>query len=70
MKKIEINVDGMVCQGCENRIKNALMNIDGVENVDASYKTGDVIITTNKDIDISYIKEKICEIGFEIIGEN
>ena len=32
MEKLEIKVKGMMCEGCENRIKNALFTIDGVES--------------------------------------
>lgn len=31
MKEIIINVEGMACEGCENRIQNAVNNIDGVD---------------------------------------
>ena len=31
LKEIEIKVKGMMCEGCENRIKNALSTINGVE---------------------------------------
>ena len=30
-------VEGMMCGGCENRVKNALKTIDGVEDVFASH---------------------------------
>ena len=47
MKETTIKVKGMVCGGCENRIKNALSQIDGVENVEASHETG--IVKVNAD---------------------
>ena len=31
MKEISLKVKGMMCSGCENRVKNALGNIDGIE---------------------------------------
>ena len=37
MKETIIKVEGMVCNGCENRVQNALKNIDGVENVVADH---------------------------------
>ena len=40
MKEIEIHVKGMVCEGCENRVKNALLTIEGITNVEANHKTG------------------------------
>ena len=40
MEKIIIKVKGMVCNGCENRIKNAIEQIEGVKQVIADYKKG------------------------------
>ena len=69
MREIQIKIKGMVCEGCENRVKNALSTISGVNNVKADYKTGNVIISTDKDIEKSIIEEKIDDLGFEIIKE-
>lgn len=66
MKEIIIKVEGMVCNGCENRVQNALKQIDGVENVVADYKAGTVKITTIESLDENLIKEKIEDIGFEV----
>ena len=69
MKELKLKIDGMVCGGCENRVKSALALIDGVESVDANHNTGIVTITSKEDIDVSKIKEKIIDIGFEIVEE-
>ncbi len=69
MQEIKIKVEGMVCSGCENRIKNALQTIEGVEEVDANHNTGVVTIKTNQENIESYVKNKIEEIGFTVIGE-
>ena len=45
MEKINLKVNGMVCTGCENRVKNALMNIEGVKKVSADHKKNLVTIT-------------------------
>ena len=37
MKKTVIKVNGMVCNGCENRVQNALKTIDGIEEVVANH---------------------------------
>ena len=66
MKEIKVKVNGMVCGGCENRVKNALSTIDGIESVDANHETGIVTIMCKKDIDKSVIEEKIDDIGFEV----
>lgn len=69
MKELEIKIDGMVCGGCENRVKTALLNIEGVESVDANHNTGMVIVKSKEDLDAEQIKEKIIDLGYEIIEE-
>ncbi len=70
MKEVTINVKGMVCNGCENRIKNALKTIEGVENVNANHNTGIVSITLNNEVEKNVLEEKIEDIGFEVVKEN
>lgn len=70
MKEIIIKVQGMVCNGCENRVQNALKNIDGVENVVADHTTGAVTITSNNEISENILEEKIEDLGFEVVKEN
>ena len=31
MKELKLKVEGMVCEGCENRVKSAISLMDGVE---------------------------------------
>ena len=66
MKKIEIKVKGMVCEGCENRIQNALKKINGVENVEANHQTGIVTVTFKENLEENQIIEKIKELDFEV----
>lgn len=66
MKEIILKIQGMVCGGCENRIQNALKNMEGIENVVASHKEGTVTIVANE-IDIDKIKERIEDLGFTVL---
>ena len=70
MKELKIKVKGMVCEGCENRVKNALSTIDGVDNVEANHKTGIVTVKLNKEIEKSIFEEKIDDLGFESVKED
>lgn len=69
MKELRIKINGMVCGGCENRVKTALSEIDGIESVDADHNTGMVIIKSENDLNVAQIKERITDLGFEIIEE-
>lgn len=67
MKEITLKVEGMTCEGCERRIQNVLMDIDGVANVKASHTDKNVKITLNKDVDINTIKEAIEDLDFKVV---
>lgn len=69
MKEIILNVKGMMCGGCENRIQNVVKDIEGVENVKADHNTGKVRITLNKNIEKEVISETIEDIGYEVVKE-
>ena len=68
MREFKYRVKKMMCEGCENRIKSALMEIDGVTEVTANHKTEEVIVKTEKENN-SQIKERISDLGYEIEEE-
>ena len=70
MKETILIVNGMMCGGCENRVKNAIKNIEGVENVTADHNTGKVIIISNNEVSEEIIKETLEDIGYEVVKEN
>ncbi len=70
MKETKIKIKGMVCEGCENRVKNALSTIDGIESVQASHKTGIVTVISSREIERSVIEEKIDDLGFETVKDD
>lgn len=69
MDNITLKVKGMMCTGCENRIKNALGEIKEIDSVDANHDTGKVDIKLNNEISKEKIIEIIDDLGFEVIGE-
>ena len=69
MKELKLRINGMVCGGCENRVKTALSEISGVESVDANPKTGIVTIKLEKNLESAQIQEKITDLGYEIVEE-
>ena len=70
MKETKLIVNGMMCGGCENRVKNAIKNIEGVENVTADHNTGKVIVISNNEVSEEIIKETLEDIGYEIVKED
>jgi len=68
MKETIINVEGMMCQGCENRIKNSLKIMEGIKEVIANHKEKTVTIV-GESVDIDKVKERIEDIGFVVKDE-
>ena len=60
------NVDGMMCAGCENRVKSALGEIEGVAEVIANHEKGTVIVKTNKELRKEDLAEIIENLGFDV----
>ena len=69
MKEIIIKTKGMVCEGCENRVKNAVGSIEGVEDVIADHTSGVVTVKANDNVSEETIKTKIDDIGFEVVED-
>lgn len=69
MKNIIIKVEGMKCSGCENRIEKSLLNLDGIEKVNANHEKGIVEITLKEQINSNILKERLEILGFSVIGE-
>ena len=70
MKETNLIVNGMMCGGCENRVKNAIKNIEGVENVTADHNTGKVVVISNNEVSEEIIKETLEDIGYEVVKED
>ena len=66
MNEIILNVEGMMCGGCEKRIENALGDVITIKNVKANHEDGTVTIESKKDIDMDVVKEKIENLGFKV----
>ena len=60
----------MMCEGCENRIKNTIKNIEGVKDVTADHKTGKVVVTSNDNVSEETIKDTLDDIGYEVAKED
>ena len=67
MQDIKLNVEGMMCGGCEKRVENAIKQIDGVIEVTANHENKNVDIKLDKDISIEKIKEIIEDLGYDVV---
>ena len=65
---MEIKVENIKCHGCANSIKNGLLKIKGVEDVDVRIDQG-IIDVNGKDIDRDKIVSRLHSMGYPEPGQ-
>lgn len=68
MKRI-IYIEGMTCEGCVSRVKKALQDLPGVENVDVNLDSGRAIVTGSEEgLKEDKLKNRVIKLGYEVKG--
>jgi len=65
---IKIGVNGMSCGHCSKAVKDAFMEIEGVEQVEVSLEDKTATITANVDIAEEVLKAIVEDEGYEFTG--
>ncbi|QGK72247.1 copper chaperone [Allosaccharopolyspora coralli] len=67
MDTVELQVTGMSCAGCEQRIATVLGRVDGVRDVSADHHSGHVQVRVGPELaDHAVLAERIEAAGFEV----
>ena len=67
IQSVKLGIEGMVCQSCETNINNSVNKIDGVLQIQTSFKKGvSVIEFDTTKTNINNIKEVIQSKGYVI----
>jgi copper chaperone len=70
METLVLQVKGMSCTGCEQRIDKVLRRVQGVREVTADHTTGRVEVGVGPElIDRGVLGERIETAGYEVIEE-
>lgn len=68
VEKITLNVEGMSCSHCENRVKKAVGALAGVKSVDVSLKGKTVAVELDPSaVSEDKIKEAIEDQGYQVV---
>lgn len=68
MKKVEIKIEGMHCEGCSQRLTKVLSNVEGVNMVDVSLENKLAHIEYDEAIaKLEDFYEVIEDAGFEVV---
>ena len=65
MEQYTLDVEGMSCTGCEERVTNAAKGVDGVHRVDADHETGAVDVTAEADTEDA-VRDSIHDAGYDV----
>ena len=64
---LTLRVTGMTCGGCENAVKRAVGQLDGVREVQASHQDEQVDVTFDESkVDRETIEQKIRRLGYGV----
>ncbi|QVK19155.1 cation transporter [Mycoplasmatota bacterium] len=66
MKK-KLIIEGMTCKHCVMHVKNALMEVDGVIQVDVSLEEKQAVVETNEGVSDSQLKNAVTETGYKVL---
>lgn len=68
MKRVEIKIEGMHCEGCSKRLTKVLSNVEGVNMVDVSLENKLAHIEYDEAIaKLEDFYEVIEDAGFEVV---
>jgi len=67
MDTLQLKVTGMTCGGCENAVRRALQQVDGVEEVSASHTAGTVGVRFDPGkVTPMLLKQRIELLGYDV----
>ncbi len=67
MTQVVLDVRGMSCTGCEERIGKVLGRLEGVHHTGADHRTGQVRVTFNADqVQPQVLAERIEQAGYQV----
>ena len=59
-----LTVTGMTCGHCVASVTEEISELDGVENVDVTLETGQVVVTSSQPLDPAAVKAAVEEAGY------
>lgn len=69
LESLTLDVGGMTCDGCSNRVKSALESIQGVNSADVSHESG-IAIIVHQNVSKEIMTSSVQEIGYTVDGES
>ncbi len=68
MKKITVEIDGMMCGMCESHVNDCVRENFDVGKVTSSHSKGETVIITENDIDEAKLREAVNKTGYKVVS--
>ena len=63
-----MNIEGMMCGHCEAAVKKALEAVDGVTEAVVSHEKGTAVVTLEKEVADSVLKEAVEAQDYKVVS--
>lgn len=67
MTKVELQVSGMTCGGCEQSVGKALQRVEGVRAVHADHATGTVVVEAEGQVERELLERAVEDAGYDVV---
>jgi len=67
MSTSEYQVTGMTCGHCEMSIREEVGTVPGVESIEVSAQTGELVVTSTEPIDDAAVLAAVQEAGYQAV---
>ena len=68
MKKITVEIDGMMCGMCESHVNDCVRENFNVRKVTSSHSKRETVIITENDIDEAKLREAVNKTGYKVVS--
>lgn len=68
-ERIVLQVQGMTCGGCEQRLANAVRRLEGVRGASADHAAGVLEVDLDARADQGAVAARVAEAGYTVTGQ-
>lgn len=65
---VTLKIEGMMCNGCSDRVRKALEALPEVKSTIVSHEAGTAIVIANDGTPVSVLENAVLDQGFDIVG--
>lgn len=66
MEKKNMEIEGMMCEHCQARVKEALEKVDGVDSAEVSHEAGTAVVSLSGAVSDDALTAAVTDAGYEV----